>query len=112
MGHPFTMEELRYVVLHHTGVAEPHYDLMFETAPGGKLETFRSHVWPPVDDTEVVPLGEHRREYLEYEGPVSGGRGRVKRVAAGTYRAISRAGNRREVELDGTIVAFHVARES
>ena len=33
----------------------------------------------------MEPLGEHRREYLTYEGPVSGGRGEVKRVAGGTY---------------------------
>ena len=107
------MEDLRYVVLHHTGVTEPHYDLMFETARGSKLETFRSPAWPPDNDTKVVPLGEHRRAYLEYEGPVSGGRGWVKRVAAGTYRAISRTADRREVELDASImVVFRVARES
>jgi len=107
------MEHLRYVVLHHTAVAEPHYDLMFETARGSGLETFRCPVWPPDVGTVVVPLGEHRREYLDYEGPVSGGRGSVMRVAAGTYRTVSRTGDRREVELDGAVVVvFQVARES
>jgi hypothetical protein len=32
-------------------------------------------------------LGDHRRDYLELEGPLSGDRGTVVRVAAGTYRS-------------------------
>ncbi|MGL4943081.1 MAG: ATP-binding protein [Thermoguttaceae bacterium] len=32
-----------------------------------------------------VPLSPHRREYLTYEGAISGGRGVVKRVAAGEF---------------------------
>lgn len=30
-------------------------------------------------------LADHRLAYLEYEGPVSGGRGSVRRLDAGTY---------------------------
>src|SRR5262249_41898667 len=33
------------------------------------------------------PLGDHRLAYLDYEGPVSGNRGTVRRVDRGTYRA-------------------------
>ncbi len=33
-------------------------------------------------------LGDHRLMYLEYEGDISGQRGRVRRVDSGTYRAI------------------------
>jgi hypothetical protein len=37
------------------------------------------------DDVVAAPLGDHRREYLEFEGEVSGGRGSVTRVAGGEY---------------------------
>lgn len=30
-------------------------------------------------------IGDHRRAYLDYEGPVSGNRGQVRRVDRGTY---------------------------
>ena len=77
--------ERRYVVLHHTGHGEPHYDVMIEPHPGaGRLLTWRSPVWPLVAGATLMPLGPHRRAYLEREGPVSGGRGEVRRVAEGT----------------------------
>ncbi len=75
----------RYVILHHTGVAEPHFDLMFEIEAGGALKTYRSMVWPIIEPTPVFSLPDHRREYLDYEGPVSNNRGRVARVESGTY---------------------------
>lgn len=89
---------LRYVVLHHTGFGQPHYDLMFETAPGSPLATWRSATWPAVSD--LTPLAEHRRAYLDYEGPVSNNRGQVKRVAAGTHRVIEHTPRQLQVELD------------
>jgi hypothetical protein len=42
------------------------------------------------DDVAVERLADHRAAYLEYEGAVSGGRGEVIRVAAGTYELLSR----------------------
>lgn len=74
---------LRFVVLHHTGVAEPHYDVMVETSPGLLLSTWRAPNWPPRDGDVWTRLEDHRRAYLDYEGPISGGRGEVRRVAAG-----------------------------
>lgn len=63
-------------------------------------------------------LADHRREYLTYEGPVSGGRGRVRRVAEGVCGVICE-GERVEVTMgtrrwvgrrvpggDGEIVEF------
>jgi hypothetical protein len=76
---------LRYVILRHDGVPEPHFDLMFETAEGSALATWRSPLWPPVSEQRVEKLPDHRREYLDYEGPVSNDRGRVARVECGTY---------------------------
>lgn len=77
---------LRYVVLHHAGILRPHFDLMFELSPGSRLATWRSPVWPLPAFTQVEALSAHRADYLTYEGPVSGDRGSVRRVAAGTCR--------------------------
>ena len=78
------------VLLEHTpltGVA--HFDWMLER-PGvdeGPLVTFRLDQRP-----DHCPLGrrlsshrigDHRRAYLDYEGPLSGNRGSVRRVASG-----------------------------
>jgi len=74
---------LRYVVLRHEGVPEPHFDLMVETQPGSALWTWRLGEWPPSVGAKLHELGDHRREYLEFEGPVSNDRGWVKRVSSG-----------------------------
>jgi hypothetical protein len=77
---------LRYAILHHTGVPDPHYDLLFETYPGSDLTTWRSRVWPIVRPTTLTRLKAHRPAYLDFEGEVSQRRGRVDRVAGGTCR--------------------------
>jgi len=80
------MSELRYVVLRHDGIAEPHFDFLFEREPGSDLITFRFPDWPIWEVTEVTELRPHRRVYLSYEGDISGGRGNVQRIAEGTCR--------------------------
>jgi hypothetical protein len=77
------MNTRRYVVLRHEGVAEPHFDLMVERDVGGALITARLKDWPPQAPTRIEPLRDHRRAYLDYEGPVSNGRGHVKRIEEG-----------------------------
>ena len=77
------MKSLRYVVLHHTDIEEPHFDLMFETLPGSDLATWRSPTWPIEDSTPVTRLRDHRRFFLQYEGVLSQQRGAVHRVAEG-----------------------------
>ena len=92
---------LRYVVLHHRGFGPPHFDLMFERSDRDTLLTFRIPCWPIAATAVVVPLGDHRRAYLDYQGPVSGNRGEVRRAAAGTYaRLDARSDSEWCVELD------------
>jgi hypothetical protein len=83
---PAARAPLRYVILHHTSVPAPHYDLMFELFPGGALATWRTPDWPIQSPTLVERLADHRRDYLDYEGPVSNNRGQVARVLAGTLQ--------------------------
>lgn len=70
-------------MLHHTDVAEPHYDFLFEWEPGEPLTSFRCPNWPPTPGEAWEEGPDHRRAYLDYEGPVSGDRGVVARRAAG-----------------------------
>jgi hypothetical protein len=85
---------LRFAILHHTGVPSPHFDLMFETAAGSALATWRSPVWPIVQATAVERLDDHRHDYLDYEGPVSNDRGEVRSVAGGEFHFESRSDDR------------------
>jgi hypothetical protein len=78
---------VRYVVLRHDGISEPHFDVMIEAAPGGALHTWRVPSWPPRGGEVFERLPDHRRDYLDYEGPVSGNRGTVRRVEAGVCEA-------------------------
>jgi hypothetical protein len=79
-----TNAPLRYVILHHLGIPIPHFDLMFETGPGCALATWRSADWPVDSPAIVERLADHRRDYLDYEGPVGDDRGHVSRVIGGT----------------------------
>ena len=78
-----TPSPLRYVILSHSEVSEPHYDLMFETLPGSMLATWRAEQWPLEFPTPITRLRDHRRLYLEYEGELSEQRGTVCRIAEG-----------------------------
>jgi hypothetical protein len=84
---------MRTVLLRHDlRDGSSHYDWMVARpdAPD-RLLSFR--VLEQIDSGEVVdflaePIGDHRADYLDYEGEVSGGRGRVSRVAEGELEVV------------------------
>jgi hypothetical protein len=89
----------RFVVLEHDHPVL-HWDLMLET--GDVLRTWK--LTAPPEPGRVIAasyLFEHRRMYLDYEGPVSGDRGRVKRWDAGTYSWLEDADERVVFEVAG-----------
>ena len=87
----------RFVVLGHrwNGV---HFDVMLER--GSVLRTWAI-------DAPIVPqtpqrarsLPDHRLIYLDYEGPISGGRGEVRRIFEGTYNVVVWSDDRVVVDL-------------
>ena len=89
----------RFVVLEHRwgGV---HWDVMLER--GEALRTWAVDA-PIVAGVEMSAraLADHRIAYLDYEGPVSGGRGAVRRIATGTYETIEWTDDRVVVILSG-----------
>jgi hypothetical protein len=78
---------LRYVVLRHEGVDQPHFDLLFETFPGSMLKTWRLESWPVREVQEAQPIRDHRPAFLTYQGTLTGDRGHVMRVDEGTCTA-------------------------
>ena len=73
----------RFAVLAHDHPA-PHWDLFLEAGP--VLRSWRIlSPFPSERPVAAEPTADHRLLYLDYEGPVSGGRGTVTRVDAGTF---------------------------
>jgi hypothetical protein len=74
----------RFVILCHKSPQGAHFDLMLES--GGVLKTW-ALPQPPQAGVEMTceALSDHRLAYLDYEGPISGGRGDVSRWDRGTF---------------------------
>lgn len=114
----------RFVLLYHEcppSYGRPsHWDLMLEAS--GSLRTWalmqlprgweaaRLHtvsIYPACaavsseSSVDAEPLGDHRRNYLEYEGPISGERGQVTRVDAGSFETLAESIHHWRVELCG-----------
>ena len=72
-----------------------HYDWLFEnpTRPPttGDLITFRAPTpisdWPDHQSIDLIRLPDHRRAYLDYQGPISHNRGHVTRIERFTLTA-------------------------
>lgn len=94
----------RFVILFHdlplAAGRGPHFDWMFEESD--HLRTWASESLPNHDGVAIpaVALPPHRRDYLEYQGPVSGGRGTVTRIRRGTHHLQHDTANRIVYELD------------
>ena len=82
----------RFAVLRHESPRGLHFDLLLEM--GQTLKTWALPQTPePAVEMGCEALPDHRPEYLDYEGPVSGDRGSVTRWDRGTYRVV-RQGDR------------------
>ncbi len=100
----------RFVILEHRGTANykpgVHWDLMLEE--DGVLKTWELTALPDSASagSEKEPhvatqLPDHRLAYLEYEGPISGGRGEVRQWDAGMYELVERTDTRIVCQLRG-----------
>jgi len=92
----------RFVILHHKLADSEHWDFMLER--GEALLTWRLALEPVDRSCLPIPakrIGDHRKAYLEYEGPVSGDRGHVRRVDAGAVEFEEVSPDRVVVHLEG-----------
>ena len=69
-----------------------HYDLMLSPPGAGQLWTWAITANPlcqPLPlECQAERLPDHRRIYLDYQGPVSGDRGHVQQAAKGTCETV------------------------
>lgn len=75
----------RFVILHHRLDSGEHWDLMLER--GDFLLTWQLLREPVNHESLPIPacrIGDHRKYYLTYEGPLTHNRGTVRRVDSGT----------------------------
>jgi hypothetical protein len=99
----------RYVILEHD-YPMLHWDFMLESAMA--LRTWRLALMPALGEViAATPLGEHRLAYLDYEGPLNGNRGAVKRWDQGDYEAIRLSDEFVEVRLRGRRLSGKVILE-
>ena len=112
----------RFVLLWHDCPPEhgtgAHWDLMIEREGTGlehRLATWRLDVLPHAwaesllleaaqeeRETIAVALPDHRAHYLDYEGPLSGGRGTVSRIAEGAVEWIEDSADRIAVRISAS----------
>ena len=105
------MLPLPVALLEHTTRWGRHFDLLLgdpaleprDTGAGGgggaRLWTLRlpcdSSCWGVARSLVAVEIAPHRRAYLRYQGPLTTGRGRVRRVDQGVAAALQWSRDRR-----------------
>jgi len=94
----------RFVVLYHACPPDferpSHWDLMFEV--GELLRTWALAAAPDsAPSVAAEKLADHRLAYLDYEGPVSRGRGTVTRWDRGQYSVERESDRELVVHLEG-----------
>ena len=92
-----------FVLLQHETGDGLHWDFMIEVPGREFLPTWRLAENPIGRAGEIAaePIGEHRRLYLDYEGDIGGGRGRVRCVDRGEADVIEFASDRLTARLRG-----------
>lgn len=104
-------ENLRqYVILHHVLADGEHWDFMLDQ--GQALATWQLASDPaslaPADTQTAISarrIADHRRAYLDYEGPISRGRGTVTRVDRGIYELTRQTSSEWGIRLEGQLLS-------
>jgi hypothetical protein len=105
-GRSRSLMPTKFVILHHILADSEHWDLMLER--GDVLLTWqlaREPVNPSCLPIPAKRICDHRRAYLDYEGPVSGDRGHVRRVDGGAVEFEEISPDRVVVRLEGRRLA-------
>jgi hypothetical protein len=100
----------RFVILEHDHPTL-HWDLMLEAGP--VLWTWRLPRLPQPDDVLVAErIADHRMAYLDYEGPISEGRGSVVRREWGDFEFEIQGPDELQARLNGVTLrcVLHLTR--
>ena len=98
-----------FVIHEHSGWGQTHYDLMLEL--GQAMATWQFARSPLEMGAEPLPalrLPDHRLHYLTYQGPVSKGRGQVRRIEEGSYALVSREEGRWLIDVQGRVLSGRI----
>ncbi len=101
----------RFVILRHepgsAGPRDLHWDLLLEL--DGQLRTWALEREPTLATSiPASELAPHRALYLDYEGPVSQGRGVVSRFDRGTFTLHESSTDKLVIDLAGSVLQTRV----
>ncbi|MGA2033769.1 MAG: DNA polymerase ligase N-terminal domain-containing protein [Thermoguttaceae bacterium] len=90
----------RFTILRHDNPQGLHWDLLLETGPVLKTWALPQ---PPEPGAEMIAtaLPDHRPLYLDYQGPISQGRGTVSRWDRGTWQGQLDSSGQWSIDLAG-----------
>jgi len=95
--------ETEFAVLCHELADSLHWDLLLEV--GEVLATWQFPRNPCSDTSSeairVRRIQDHRKAYLDYQGPISGNRGQVSRIDRGTYVLMEQKSDQWTICLNG-----------
>ncbi len=98
----------RFTILEHRTAQGTHWDFLLEW--GDVLRTWALERLPePGCQIVARRLPDHRTRYLDYEAPVSRGRGSVRRWAGGTYTLVDESEESLLVDVAGGELTGRVA---
>ena len=97
---------MKFVIHHHTN-GRDHIDLMVEHCKA--LLTWQistDDLKPMLKGNRICArrIGDHRKEYLAYEGPISGSRGSVKILDSGNCSIFLLEKDKAEMRLSGALL--------
>ena len=102
-----------FVILIHSGAGPAHYDLMIRQDQA--LASWRLEEDPqalgPGQSMPAWRIHDHRLDYLDYQGPLSRGRGEVRRLDRGPCGLLACHPTAWEVQLEGAILRGHYRLE-
>lgn len=100
----------RFTISRHTGSQEgDHFDLMLES--GEALKTWRVQHLNFENPQSATRIKDHRKKYLDFEGAVSGAKGRVHIHDTGTYTVDLWSDKLIQVSLSGASVRARLRLE-
>jgi len=98
----------RFVIHKHTQEGQSHWDLMIEW--GDKLKTWRLENPPEKfssQKTKAIPIFDHDKKFLTYQGPVNNRKGKVEIADNGEYELIYKNDCCIELIFNGRILNGH-----
>ncbi len=110
-------KRVRFVILHHAPIPgedeqvgfKEHWDFMVEDGNGlATWQLFENPLEQPPSTIPAKRIGQHRKAYLEYEGPVSKGRGEVRKIEFGWCSVQSASTTDWSIELDGKVLGGQI----